>query len=830
MENKENKVFLTVHGHFYQPPRENPWLEAIEQQDSALPNHDWNERINNECYNPNSISKIVDANNQILNVVNNYEYMSYNFGPTLLSWMEEFAPMAYERIIKADIASRKMHGGHGNAIAQVYNHMIMPLANERDKQTQVKWGIKDFEYRFGREPEGIWLAETAVDDDTLRVLVENGIKFTILSPFQAQSIRKEGEESWQDVSWGNIDPARSYRYYIKSAPGKFIDLFFYDGAISRAVAFEELLKDGNKFVNRLKDGISAQRNYPQLVHIATDGESYGHHTKFGDMALAYALKLKVKDAGFIITNYGEYLEKYRSNWEVDIKPVSSWSCFHGVGRWSDDCGCSTGGHPGWNQKWRKPLREALDYLRDEMCALYKKNGKKYFLNPEEARNAYINVILDRSDSSVKSYQDEHFVEGLDDLQKVRAMELLEIQRQAMLMYTSCGWFFSEISGIETVQIMKYAARVMQLAKNFVKKDYETRFLELLSEARSNLPEFGSGKDVYERFVKPSVVTAKQIVSLWAISSLYSEVEDEESVYCYKIKKHSYKRVVKGNSQLVIGHIEVTSKVTLEKSNMVFALLQFSGGDFHCAIKEYSENFMETRKELIRTYLVSPLTEIIRTIDNYFGAEYFTLKDIFIEERRKILQTMLKGKLQNFANTYESMYNEGKGSIYQMQTLGLEIPHEFKISAQYVLTKQFNDLFSGKGFFNTDILQQASDILFEAKRIGIEIDKTPTAKVFSKKIAQNINRLAYALDIQQVDATLEILDCIGKLELRIDIAEAQNYFFTKVIGNIEELIQSMTCAADRELVTMLFQIGEDLNINMDYYKQQFNRALVQGSRV
>ena len=236
LEKDKNKVFLTVHGHFYQPPRENPWLEAIEQQDSALPAHDWNERINNECYNPNSVSKIVDSKNQILNVVNNYEYMSYNFGPTLLSWMEEYAPMAYERIIKADIASRKLHGGHGNAIAQVYNHMIMPLANERDKQTQVKWGIKDFEYRFGREPEGIWLAETAVDDDTLRVLVENGIKFTVLSPYQAQSIRKEGEANWQDVSWGNIDPARSYRYYIKSAPGKFIDLFFYDGAISPSVA------------------------------------------------------------------------------------------------------------------------------------------------------------------------------------------------------------------------------------------------------------------------------------------------------------------------------------------------------------------------------------------------------------------------------------------------------------------------------------------------------------------------------------------------------------------------------------------------------------------
>ena len=402
------------------------------------------------------------------------------------------------------------------------------------------------------------------------------------------------------------------------------------------------------------------------------------------MALSYAVKLKVKDSGFIITNYAEYLEKHRSNWEVDIKPVSSWSCFHGVGRWSDDCGCSTGGHPGWNQKWRKPLRQTLDFLRDEMVTVYNKNAKKYFINPEEARNNYINVILDRSSLSVKNFQEEFFIKDLDDEQKVRAMELLEIQREAMLMYTSCGWFFSEISGIETVQIMKYAARVMQLAKSFLKKDLETPFLEILKEAKSNIPEFGNGKDIYEKFVKPSIVTPKQLVCLWAISSLYQEVDDEETVYCYRINKKSYKGIKKGDSKLIIGHIEVESLVTLEKSHMMFTLLQFSGGDFHCAIKEYSNDFSDIKKELIRTFLVSPLTEIIRSIDNYFGKEYFTLKDIFIEERRKILQTMLKGKLQIFANTYESMYNEGKGSIYQMQNLGLNIPEEFKISAQYVL--------------------------------------------------------------------------------------------------------------------------------------------------
>ncbi|MCQ2739388.1 MAG: DUF3536 domain-containing protein [bacterium] len=826
LEKDKDKVFLAIHGHFYQPPRENPWLEAIEQQDSALPFHDWNERINNECYAPNSVSKIVDKDNHILDVVNNYEYMSFNFGPTLLSWMEANAPLAYERIIKADIASRKQHGGHGNAIAQVYNHMIMPLANERDKQTQVKWGKKDFEYRFGREPEGMWLAETAVDDDTLRVLAENGIKFTVLSPYQAQKIRKSGDSEWQDVSWGSIDPARSYRYYIKSAPDKYIDLFFYDGAISKSVAFDEILKDGNKFADRLKDGISTCRDYPQLVNIATDGESYGHHTKFGDMALAYTAKIKVKDYDFVITNYAEYLEKYKSDWEVELKPVSSWSCFHGVGRWSDDCGCSTGGQPGWNQKWRKPLREAMDYLRDETVAITKKFGRKFFLNTELARDNYINVILDRSETNVKSFQEEFFLPDLTDDERVQAMELLEIQRQAMLMYTSCGWFFCDISGIETVQIMKYAARVMQLAGNFVKKDLKSKFLEILDEAKSNMPEFGTGKDIYEKFVNPSVVTPKQIVSLWAISSLYEDFEDEEDVYCYKIKKLSYKRIEKGNTKLVIGHIEVKSMITLENSDLVFSLLQFSDGDFHCAIKEYYDDFQETKKELIRTYLVNPLTETIRAIDNFFGSEYFTLKDIFIEERRKILQIMLKGKLQSFANTYNTMYNEGKGSIYQMQSLGLEIPNEFKISAQYVLTKMFNELFTdSKGFIDSDILQQAADINFEAKRIGIEIDKTPTEKIFSRKISQNVSRLAYALDFQQIDATLELLDCIEKLELKIDISKAQNDFYAKIVSELEELIRNITCNSDRELVTMLFSIGEDLNINMDYHKSLFDKSLV-----
>lgn len=829
-----NKNFLTIHGHFYQPPRENPWLESIELQDSALPCHDWNERVNNECYNPNSASKIVDNRNRILDIVNNYERMSFNFGPTLLSWMEEHAPHAYDRIIKADIKSVLEHDGHGNAIAQVYNHMIMPLANEHDKITQVKWGIRDFVYRFGRQPEGMWLAETAVDDDTLRVLVENGIKFTVLSPYQAQRIKRIPDSNWQDVSWGNIDPARSYRYYIKSAPGKYIDLFFYDGAISKSVAFDELLKDGNKFIKRLKEGISPSRDFNQLVNIATDGESYGHHTKFGDMALAYVLKIRAEDEGFTLTNYGEFLDKFRSDWEVDIKQASSWSCFHGVGRWKEDCGCSTGGHPGWNQKWRKPLREALDYLRDELSIIFEKEGQKYFKeDPWTVRNRYIDVILDRTERAIKHFQDENFLPELSDEEKVNGMELLEIQRQAMLMYTSCGWFFSEISGIETTQIMKYAARAMQLAENFTTKDLESKFLDILSNAQSNFKEYGNGKDIYERFVKPSIVTIKQIASLWAISSLYEDFDDEQDVYCYKINRKSYKKVQKGNMNFVIGHIEVLSKVTLKKSDLMFVLMQYQGGDFHCAIREFESEteYTKLQKELVRTFMLNPLTEIIRAIDEYFGAEYFTLKDIFIEERRKILEIMLKGRMDKFAQTYNELYNEGKDSIYQMQSLGLSIPDEFKLAAGYTLAQQFNKLIKdSKSYLDPQVIQQAADINLEAKNIGIEIDKRPSSEFFSHKLLQNINRLANSIEIHQAEATLEIFDFIEKLDLKVEIKEAQNIYFSRIFHEVGEYIDNITDIkneTDREFVDMLLEIGRRLNINTEFYKNKMDKAMLSG---
>lgn len=823
---KENKkAYLTIHGHFYQPPRENPWLETIEIQDSASPFHDWNERVTAECYTPNSVSKIVTHDNKILDIVNNYSYISFNFGPTLLSWMEQHSPYTYERIIKADVKSAERNNGHGNAMAQVYNHIIMPLANKRDKYTQILWGIKDFQYRFGRKPEGMWLAETACDNETLEALASCGIKFTVLSPHQAKSIRKLNTENWEDVSWGNIDPARAYRYFIKPDKSKYIDLFFYDGSISKSVAFDELLTDGNKFVSRLKDGISDQRNYNQLVHIATDGESYGHHTKFGDMALSYVLKVRAEDEGFEITNYANYLEQEGVSYEADIKDVSSWSCAHGVGRWMDDCGCSTGGGYGWNQKWRKPLREALDYLRDELIKIFEEHASKYYIDIWQARNDYIDVILDRCKTTINKFLASHQKYPLDKADTTKALKLMEIQRQAMLMYTSCGWFFSEISGIETTQIMKYAARAMQLAKSFSSKDLESDFLKILSRAQSNIHGFGSGKDVYEKFVKPSVVSIKQIAALWAISSMYTNFDESTFVYCYNIKKHYYKYVSKGATALSTGRIEIESKVTLEKFDFFFAALQFPEGDFHCAIKRYddTENISETINRILSTYMNQPITETIRTLDNIFGNGYYTLKDILIEDRSRILLTSLKDKLSKFSNNYRDVYNEGKSCIAQLISLGSSVPVEYKLAAQYTLSNDFNALFKDcVNIIDDDVIQKAVAINEEANKFKIEIDKTPANEIFSKQIQQSVYNFVKNFEIQRLDKILKLFECVNKLNLKVDISESQNMYFNKIYMKFTSLLDNVLQANDnveevRDFLFSLLVLGEFLNINTDFYK-------------
>ena len=528
--------YLCIHCHFYQPPRENPWLEQIELQDSAYPYHDWNERISAECYGPNLAARILDEQQYITRIVNNYTKISFNFGPTLLSWAAEHAPEMYTGILNADKQSQKIFSGHGSAIAQAYNHMIMPLANSRDKLTQIRWGIEDFRSRFGRLPEGLWLPETAVDIESLDLMAQCGIAYTILAPRQAKAIRPIAEPGWQDVSSSQIDPSRAYQFTGPS--GKTLALFFYDGPISQGVAFEKLLNNGEAFAKRLTGSFSSSRTWPQMMHIATDGETYGHHHRHGEMALAYALDCVESKKLAKITNYGEFLHAHPPTHEAQIFENTSWSCIHGVERWRGNCGCNAGRH-GWSQEWRRPLREALDWLRDWITPRFESMAEGLLKDPWAARDGYISVVLQRTPDSRDQFGKEFFARDLSMDEQVTVWKLMELQRNAMLMYTSCGWFFDELSGIETVQVIQYAGRVVQLAEQLFKEPLEDQFLERVAAAKSNLPEYGDGSTIYRRYVKPSMVDLEKVGAHYSISSLFAPYGEGTDVFAYSVKRLDY---------------------------------------------------------------------------------------------------------------------------------------------------------------------------------------------------------------------------------------------------------------------------------------------------
>ena len=444
---------LVIHGHFYQPPRENPWLEEVEVEPTAAPSHDWNERIEKESYRAVAAARLPGRDGRIAKVINTLGWISFNFGPTLLTWMEVAAPDTYRAILEADRDSVERLG-HGNAIAHPYHHAILPLSTRRDKVTEVRWGIRDFRRRFGREPEGMWLPETAVDDETLDVLAEHGIKFTILAPHQAQPLPPNGQPG-----------------LYRTTAGREIALFFYDGDLSHGVAFGELIRDAGLWLARI-------RERQGIVSIATDGETYGHHHKFGEMALAKV----IHELPSLITNYAHLLAQHPAVHSVTLNAPSSWSCAHGVERWRAECGCKLETSLPTQQKWRAVLRDSLDWLAGEIHTIYQREAVGVFDDPWEARNQYN-------------------PNGENQGASPRARELLELERHSLLLFTSCAWFFDDLARIEPVQVLKYAARAIELTGSEAPR-LDAEFVRRMTAARSNDPAEGTGADIYLRRVKP----------------------------------------------------------------------------------------------------------------------------------------------------------------------------------------------------------------------------------------------------------------------------------------------------------------------------------------
>jgi alpha-amylase/alpha-mannosidase (GH57 family) len=700
-------VYVTVHGHFYQPPRENPYLDAIERQPSATPFHDWNERIHWECYRPNAFARVLNDRGEVLSILNNFEYLSFNIGPTLMSWLERYDVEVYQRILDGDRKSCERLNGHGNAIAQVYNHIILPLANERDKYTQIRWGQADFRSRFKREARGMWLAETAVDYETLEALVNVGIKFIILAPSQAERCRplpnsENPHPGWHEVGGSQIDPTRSYRCYLKGSEelgvgsgegnessSRYIDIIFYDGPISRDMGFSDVLFNSHHLAGRVGAAVHGDHRSSQLISVATDGETFGHHKSGTEKTLAYAFTEEFPRRGWTVTNFDHYLSLNPPEWEVELKPVTAWSCAHGVDRWQDDCGC--GGAPGWHLKWRRPLRNALNWLRDQLTEVYTEYGRQFFRDPWLARDEYIEVILDRSPENVTRFLARHQTHELTSPQQVDALRLLEMQRHSLLMFTSCGWFFEELSRPEGTQILRYASRALELASDVAGVQLEAEFVKRLALAPSNIDLFHHGAEVYRQLVLTAQVSFKQVAAHYAITSLFNSQRStissqQKHVYCYTAHELDYHLERMGTLTMAVGQLKLVSSITWESEHLVFAVLHLGGWDFHCCIQPFQgrRSYTQLKQKLFDSLQQASAAHAILAMCQLFGDDAYNLQDLFAEERQRIMRLLNQETLTRLDQLYTQVYRENYGIMMALHRDELPVPQELQVAAEIAL--------------------------------------------------------------------------------------------------------------------------------------------------
>ncbi len=810
--------FVCVHGHFYQPPRENPWLETVEMQESASPFHDWNERITAECYAPNGASRITDKEGRITRILNNYARMSFNFGPTLLSWLETFASRTYRMIQDADHASAQRFGGHGSALAQVYNHIIMPLANERDARTQIRWGIADFNHRFGHKPEGMWLAETAVSRAVLDLMAQEGIKFTVLAPSQCARVRRlastetlspslnsganqdapatsagelsgdqQGDgatapprhEPWIETPDASVDPTHPYR--IKLDEGRSIAVFFYDGPASRAIAFEGLLNSGEEFGRRILGSLRPHvdgRGEPQLAHVATDGESYGHHHRHGEMALSYAVHWIEEQGLAQPTNYGEFLARFPPRWEAEVVENSSWSCFHGVDRWRSDCGCN-GGKPGWNQAWRGPLRKALDLLRDRTAPLADAVAAPLLKDLWAARDAYIDVVLDRRRGCVDQFLARHEVHPLTTSERVTVLELLELERHTQLMYTSCGWFFDEISGIETVQIIAYAGRVLQLAAKLFGEagtGLEAEFLSVLEAAKSNVPENRDGAEIYRKWARSARLDLEHVGAHYAISSMFRSYPETGQIFCFDVRRHSYEVLTSGSGRVALGRARLTSRITEETEEICFAVLHLGDQNLSAAVRRFSpedegawREFDEKARIAVRR---ANLPDLVRHIDAFFGSTTYSLTSLFADEQHSIIKSILNQTLSEVEDSLMRIYEEHATLLHFLGESNVPAPPALALTAGFAINASLRRALEADSYDQAEVAR----LLRRAEMDNVTLDTAMLSYASDSRMKRAMVALEASAPLQKMQVMAEALaiaESLRTLPAPSSLWQAQN---------------------------------------------------------
>jgi alpha-amylase/alpha-mannosidase (GH57 family) len=791
--------YICIHGHFYQPPRENAWLEVIEVQDSAHPYHDWNERISAECYGPNTASRILNEEGVIRNIINNYSKISFNFGPTLLSWMETNDRETYDAILEADRLSLATFG-HGSAMAQVYNHMIMPLANAHDRETQVIWGIRDFVHRFNRYPEGMWLAETAVDASTLELLATHDMKFTVLAPRQAKAFRKIGESNWTLTEKG-FDTTRPYQYILPS--GKSIALFFYDGDISQGVAFDGLLNDGRKLADRL---ISAFDKTPdgQLSHIATDGETYGHHHKHGDMALAFCLDFIERNSKVRLTNYSQFLSMGQPTFEVQIFENSSWSCVHGVERWRSDCGCNTGARPTWNQKWRKPLRETLDWLRDELEKIFEREAGAILKDPWAARNDYVSVILKRNDETIKKFLRDHCSQAVDPPQVLR---LMEVQRNAMLMYTSCGWFFDEVSGIETTQIMQYACRAMQLVSQISEVNLELEFRKRLEEIPSNVATLANASNIYTKFVLPSRINLQRVGMHYAVASIFEEDLESFPIFNYSTANEIFVRKEAGEQKLVLGVTKVRSNTTRSEKKFAFAVIYMGKHNIigNISLDMEEEKFASMQARMIAAFEEARLGDVIGLMQTYFGPEKYTIWQLFQDEKRKVFNFITYQSMLDLEDSLRRIYNRDYPLVMALANNGIPIPNAYRTTFEYILNADLLKCFQTEKIN----IRMVERVMTELAKWDLRMeDPGKVEHLAGESIFKELKRLSSEGEsLKRIERLNRLFPLLIKFNLRPNLYKSQNLYFE--ISRRDREVEGRSAEWEKQFIVL----GENLGVKV-----------------
>jgi len=809
------KTEICIHGHFYQPPRENPWLETIELQETAHPYHNWNEKISAECYSQNSFSRILNSEKKIFKIINNYSYISFNIGPTLINWLEKKDRETYKAIIEADKISKERFSGHGSAIAQAYNHMIMPLANRKDKITQVKWGIADFIYHFERYPEGMWLPETAVDVETLEILAENNIKFTILAPHQAYAIKPLVEERWHVLKSHEVDTTRPYLCRLPS--GNSIHIFLYNGAISHAVGFGTLLNDGKAFAERLAQAGGFDEKKPSLVNIATDGETFGHHHRFGDMALAFAINHINEHHISRLTIYGEFLEKYPVEYEIQINENTSWSCPHGVKRWHTNCGCNIGQQPGWRQEWRQPLRETFNWLRDEINLVIEKNAAHEMKDFTRARDEYIQVMYGRSDWIMESFMSSHLArppaenQNQEHERKLFYLQVLEMQRLLMLMYTSCGWFFDDIGNIESIQVLRYAIKALDFFEKLYKTNLRDVFNEKISKAVSNVPEKKNALNIIEREILPGRADALRAGIHFAISLFYSGSLDKAEKFHYIIKSDYSEKIIVKNLVILFGRFIIKDSITLETTVFRFIAQERSEYDVQVYINPEMKDDEFNR---IITQLKLFISENeYETLKSYILANFrkpYSINYLFKDEQARISQAKLSQVIQELNSARTNIFFHHLKTITYMTRKSLNIPPQILSLMSNVFSNKILELFT-----EDDIdIQKLEKYLFRAEKLSVSLYINEIEFAASRKIYSLMYEILNTQNNTGILKTLyEVLEVLRMSYMELDIWRVQNLYF-KISESLLPSYRQKAQAGDEqaaEWVELFTKIGNSLKI-------------------